>query len=113
MPSPSPPPTGRPRGRRDLRGRALRVRNAQVVGLAYQAAVGRAVRAMREALELSQDELAAGADMPRSRLVRLELGRPRRFPRHLVGRRWWVNLDDLRRVAGAMGVRVSDLLPEG
>lgn len=115
MPSSTTLPLGRPPGRRDMAGRALRVRDAHAVGLAYQAKVGMAVREMRESLEVSQRELAAAAGVSLSAIYRLEVGRPRRpgARRYVVGRRWWVNLDVLRRVAGALGVRVSDLLPGG
>lgn len=63
-----------------------------------RAALGDAIRARRESQELSQERLALMVGSSKSHIWRIETGR--------VG----VGIDDLSRIADALGVEVRELL---
>lgn len=63
-----------------------------------RAALGTAIRARREEQGLSQERLALMVGSSKSHIWRIETGR--------VG----VGIDDLARIADALGVQVRDLL---
>jgi transcriptional regulator with XRE-family HTH domain len=65
----------------------------------FAAGIGRIIRAIRESKGLTVEECAATADVSIPTWYHFERGRS-------------IGLDKLPRIAGAMGVRVKELIPD-
>ena len=88
---------GRPRGSRDMHGRARRFDPMQ--DRAYRDAIARRVRAARLEQDISPTELAAAVGLSPSNICRIERGEARPLAQTLC------------RIAVALGLSPSELMP--